>query len=86
MSLINCKFELKLKWTSHCIFSAVRADNTDHNSNNIILTIKDTKLYVPGITLSPKENQKVLRPLTKRFVYWNEYKSKSENTNTTNEY
>ena len=34
--LINCKVRLKL---------AV-ADNTDANPNNIIFTIKDTKLYV----------------------------------------
>ena len=33
------------------------------NPNNIIFTIKDTKLYVPVVTLSAKNNQK----LTKRF-------------------
>ena len=42
--LINGKVELKLKWTKYCVLSAIGADNNDANSNNIILTIKDTKL------------------------------------------
>ena len=44
MLFINCKVELKLKWTNHCVFCALGADNADTNSNNIIFTIKDTKL------------------------------------------
>ena len=44
MLLINGKVELKLKWTKYCVLSATGADNNDANSNNIILTIKDTKL------------------------------------------
>ena len=46
MSLINWKVEFKLTWTKYCVLSAGRADNNDANSNNIIFTIKDTKLYV----------------------------------------
>ena len=52
MPLINCKIELKLRWTKRCVLLATGADNVDANSNNIILTIKDTKLYVPVVTLS----------------------------------
>ena len=40
-------------------------------------------------TLSAKYNQKLSKRLSKGFersVYWNEYKTKSENKNTTNEY
>ena len=36
MPLINCKAELKLKWTKYCVLSAGRADNADANYNNII--------------------------------------------------
>ena len=36
MRLINCKVELKLKWTDHCALSSVGADNDNANSNNII--------------------------------------------------
>ena len=52
MSLINCKIELKLQWTNHCVLSAAGSDNDDANPNNIIFTIKDTKWYVPVVTLS----------------------------------
>ena len=55
------------------------------NVNNIF-TIKDRKLYVPVVTLSAKDNNKLSKLLTKGFersVYWNEYKTKSENKNTT---
>ena len=40
-------------------------------------------------TLSPKDNQKLSKLLSKGFersVYWNEYESKSDNKNTTSEY
>ena len=37
MPLINCKVELKLKWTKYGVLSAAGADNTDTDSNNINL-------------------------------------------------
>ena len=93
MSLINWKIELKPRSTNHCIlsvFPAANADNDDGaNSSNIIFTIKDPKLYVPLVTLSAKDNQKLsklLRKGLKRLVYWNEYKTNNENKYTTNEY
>ena len=52
-------------------------------------TIKDTKLYVPKVIVSAKDNQKLSKRFSKgfeRLVYWNEYKAKSENKYTTNEY
>ena len=65
MPLINCKIELKLKWTNYCVFSATGADNTNANPNNIIFTMKDTKLYVPVVTLSARDNQKISKLLSK---------------------
>ena len=59
------------------------------NANRIIFTIKDTKLYVPIVTLSTRDNQKLSKILSKVFersIYCNEYKTKSENKITTNEY
>ena len=56
---------------------ATSADNNDANSNVIIFTIKDTKLYVSVVTLSARDNQKVSKLLSKWFkrsVYWYEYK------------
>ena len=62
--------------------SVAGTDNANGNNddNNIIFTIKDTKLYVPVVTLSARVNQKLIKLLSKGFersVYWNEYKTKS---------
>ena len=88
--LLNCKVELKLGWTKYCVFSVAGTDNVNGNDyDNIILTIKDTKLYVSVLTLSARCNQKLSKLLSKGFersVYWNEYKTKSGNKNTTNEF
>ena len=51
MPLINCKVELKLKWTKYCVLSAAGADNANTDSNKIIFTLKNTELYVPVVTL-----------------------------------
>ena len=42
MPLINCKVELKLKWTKYCVLPATGNDNAindDNNTNNITITI-----------------------------------------------
>ena len=89
MPLFNCKIELKLKWTKYCVLTVAGDDNTDTNLNNVIFTIKDTKLFVPVVTLSANDNKKLSKPLSKEFkkpVCWNEYKAESENNKTINEY
>ena len=58
-ALINCKIELKLKWTRYCVLSVADSDNDNANCTVIISTIKDTKLYVPVITLSARDNEKL---------------------------
>ena len=87
MPLINCKVELRLKWTKYFVLSAAGADNANTNSNIIIFTIKDKKIYVLLVTLLAKDNQKLSKLLRKGFersFYWNKYKAKSESKNTTN--
>ena len=91
MPLINCKVELKLRCSKHSVLSVAGTDNANgnNNENNIIFTIKNTILYVPVITLSARDNQKLSKLLSKEFersVYWYEYETKSENKNATNEY
>ena len=74
--------ELKLKWTKYCVLCAAGHDSEDASSDNIIFTIKDSKLVA-------KNNKKLSRLLSKGFegsLYWNEYKTKYENKNKTNEY
>ena len=47
---------------------------------------KAQKLYVLVVTLSARDNQKLSNLLSKGFersVYWNKYKTKNENKNTT---
>ena len=87
MLLTDCKVELKFISTKHCVLS-VLGDNNDNddndgaNSNNIIFTIKDAKLYFSVVIVSAKGNHRLSKLLTKgfeRLVYWNEYKTKSEN-------
>ena len=71
------------------VLSADGADNNNANSNNIIFTIKGKKLYVPVVNVSTKDNQKLSKLISigfERSVYWNRWKTKSENKNTTNEY
>ena len=72
----------------------------DANGNRPIFTIKDTKLYVPVVTFSVTDHQKLSKSLSKGFerspkrpnkgfersLYWNKYKTKSDNKNTTNEF
>ena len=55
----------------------------------LFLLSKTKKLYVPVVTLSARENQKLSKLLSKGFersVYWNEYKTESEAKTTANEY
>ena len=91
MPLISCKVELKLKRKKYCVSFAAVNDNINENANvdNIIFTIKDTKLYFAVVTLSASDNQKLSKLLSKgfeRLVYCKEYKTKSEDKNTTNEF
>ena len=93
MWLINCKVELKLTWTKYCVSSVAGADDVDSNvDDNVngknIFTIKDTKLYVPVVALTTRDNQKLSNRFSKgveRSVYWNEYKT-IDYKNTTNEF
>ena len=59
MSLIYYKVALKLTWKKHCVLAGVGNDVAD--SGNIICIVKDTKLYVPVVILSAKDNQKLAK-------------------------
>ena len=75
--------------TKYSVLSAAGTDNPHVKSNNIIFTVKDGKLCPPVVTLSARNNQKLSKRFSKGFerrVYWNEYKTKNENKNRTNEY
>ena len=76
--LVNCKIHLELNWTKDYVMSTI-ADT--------IFKITNTKLYVPIVTLSSKDNVKLVKLLEegfKRPVYWNEYQTKIETRNLDN--
>ena len=80
MLLINCKVRIKLNWSKDCAMSAI-ADTT--------FKITNTKLYVPIVTLSSKDNVKLVKLLEKGFkrpVYQSEYQTKicSKNSDENN--
>ena len=75
MPLINCKIHLELNWSKDCVRSAI--DDTAFKKTN-------TKLYVPIVTLSSKDDAKLAKLFEKRLkrpVYWNEYQAKIESVN-----
>ena len=56
------QIRIKLRWEKHCVLSVARTYNTNGNNdnNNITFTVKDTKVYVPVVTLSARDNQNFL--------------------------
>ena len=77
MPVINCKIYFELDWTRNCVMSAI-ADTA--------FKITNIKFCVPIVTLSSKDNIKLVKLLEegfKRPVYWNEYQTKIESINFT---
>ena len=73
MPLINCEVNLTLTWSSTCVVYNSTGTGT--------FEITDTKLYVPVVTLSTKDNSKLLQQLKSGFnrvISWNKYLSKTE--------
>ena len=75
MPLVNCKIDLKLTWHKDCMISSV-----DPAAGQVVsFMITNTKLYVPVVTLSTKDNNNLKKQLNegfKRTIYWNQYVSK----------
>ena len=70
--LINCKIHLELNWSKDCVMSTIA---------NTTSKIINTKLYVPIVTLSSKDNVKLVKLLEERFkrpVYCNEYRKRNK--------
>ena len=57
------------------------AGGVNINNREAVFQITSTKLYVPIVTFSTKDNVNLTKQLNegfKRSMYWNEYKSKIE--------
>ena len=75
MPLVNCKIELELTWHKVCMISSVNAAA----GQVVSFMITNTKLYVPTVTLSTKDNNNLTKQLSdgfKRSIYWKQYVSK----------
>ena len=73
MPLINCKIHLELNWSNNSIMC--------NQNGETKFKITNTKLCVPIVTLSTKDNVNLTKQLNggfKRSIYWNECKSKIE--------
>ena len=81
MPLINCEINLILTWSENCVLkSKAQRDKfigsgSDENPQfseinnpaNAIFKITDTKLYVPVVTLSTKDDNNFLRTIKIRI-------------------
>ena len=73
MPLINCEVILFLTWSPTCVIT--------NSTGQGKYKITDTSLYVPVVTLSTKDNEKLLQQLGsgfKRVINWNKYLSRTE--------
>ena len=71
MPLINCEVNLILTWSSTCVITNSTGAGT--------FEITDTKLYVPVVTLSTRDNSKLLQQVGfERVINWNKCISKPE--------
>ena len=70
MSLINCEVNLFLTWSEKCVTTSKVTRDADpdvnpaviavNNPTNATFKITDTKLYVPVVTLSTEDDNKLL--------------------------
>ena len=58
MPFINCKVELKLRWTKHCVLASTGVENDGDDSNN-------------NISLSKTQNSMFLSSLYKQKIIKN---------------
>ena len=97
MLLLNCKVFLALIWSKNCLLTSkgTKDDDSDadpavdefNNPTNANFKITDSKLYVPLVTLSAENDNKLLEKLKtgfKRTIIWNKYRSEMSNQNKNN--
>ena len=63
MPLVNCKIDLELTWHKDCMISSVKAAA----GQVVSFMITNTKLYVPIVTLSTKDNKRVIRNSYRKY-------------------
>ena len=99
MPLINCEVSLSLTWSEKCVLTsratrdAVAAQGGNpavaeiDNPKNVTFKITGTKLYVPVVTLSAENDNKLLDQLKtgfKRTIKWSKYRPEMSKNNNLN--
>ena len=82
MPLINCEVSLMLTWSREYIITSMERiviTNTrrDISPTKATFQITDTKLHAPIVTLSTKNDERLLKQLRagfKRTIKWNKYR------------
>ena len=79
--LINCELELILTWPKNCVLADMTVDADADPAivapSGATFKLKETKLYVPVVTLSKQNDTKLLEQLKsgfKRTRKWNKYR------------
>ena len=92
MPLINCAVSLILCWSENCVITslekrAITNTPSDSSPTNAAFKIKETKLYIPVVTLSTKNDKTLLEQLRtefKRTIKWSKYRSEMTNQTKNN--
>ena len=97
--LINSEVSLTLTWSDNCVIRSKTKIDPDPDANpavdeinapkNATFKIKDTKLYVPVVTLSTENDSKhleQLKTILKRTIKWNKYRSEMSNQAANNNF
>ena len=92
--LINCEVSLDLSWSETCVITSMEKrilvtgqPNRDDSPESAAFKIKDCKSYVPVVTLSAENDNKLLEQLKtgfKRTIKWNKYRSEISNQTKNN--
>ena len=79
--LVNCEVSLALSWSETCVITSMgkrilvaRQPNKGDSPESAVFKTKDCKLYVPVVTLSAENDNKLLEQLKtgfKRTMKWN---------------
>ena len=90
--MISCEVSLTLTWSENCVLTSNAIRETDLDANppvpeinaptNATFKTKDTNMYVPVVTLSAENDNKLLEQLKigfKRTIKWNKYRSEMSN-------
>ena len=89
LPLVNCEVSLTLSWSETCVITSIEKrilvagqPNRGDSPTNAKFKTKDCKLYVPVVTLSAENDNKLLEQLKtgfKRTIKWIKYRSEMSN-------